>query len=125
MHDREQQYNQYLLTIEMWVFVVGDEKLAAIGIGPTVCHGHYATLSVLECIIYFIWELAIRSRKDAFATFASPCGITALCCRPFVSETQQNLVLHARSQDWQARIVRIMSGSTRHAGDAGEVPQST
>lgn len=65
------------------MLVVGDKELAAICIWPTVCHGHDATLGVLEGVSYFVWELAIRSWKDAFATFASPCGIAALHCRPF------------------------------------------
>ena len=101
------------------MFVVGDEKLAAIGIRPTVCHGYYSTLSVLECVSYFIWELAIRSRIDAFPTFASPCGITALYCRRFVSETQQTLG-PARTKaraGRQTRTVRNTSRLTRNADD--------
>ena len=69
------------------MLVVGDKKLAAICVWPTVCHGHYATPGVLECISYLVRELAIRSGKDAFATFASPCGIATLYCRPF-AETE-------------------------------------
>ena len=69
----------------MWMLVVGDKKLAAVRVWPTVCHGHYATLSVLEGISYLVCKLAIRSRKNAFATFASPCGIAALYCRPSFS----------------------------------------
>lgn len=62
----------------MRMLVVGDEELAAIGVWSTVCHGHYATLGVFESISDLIRKLAVRSRKDAFATFASPRGITAL-----------------------------------------------
>lgn len=64
------------------MFVVGDKKLATIGIGPTVCHRYNATLGVLERVNNFIRKLPVRSRKDAFAAFASPCGITALRRKP-------------------------------------------
>lgn len=73
----------------MWVFVVGDKELAAIGVGPTVCHRYNATLGVLQRVCDFIRKLAIRTRKYAFAAFASPGGITALCGSLSVSETAQ------------------------------------
>ena len=38
VNEGEGACKEYLLTIQMWMFVVGDKELAAIGIGPTVCH---------------------------------------------------------------------------------------
>ena len=73
----------------MSMFVVSDEELATIGIWATVCHRYNATLGVLERVSDFIRKLAIGSRENAPAAFASPCGISALCRKPSVSETKQ------------------------------------
>ena len=60
-------------TVEVCVRLVRDEKLAGVGVGPAVCHGHDAALAVLQRLHQLVWELAIRRRVNALATLASSC----------------------------------------------------
>lgn len=60
------------------MLVIRDEKLATIGVGTAVGHGHNATLGVLEGVSDLIRKLAVGSWEYAFASFASSCRITSL-----------------------------------------------
>ena len=50
-------------------------SLAAIGVGPAVCHGHDASFAMLQHVANFIWELAVGGGKNTLATLACARGI--------------------------------------------------
>jgi hypothetical protein len=61
------------------VWLVGDEKLAAIGVWAAVGHGDDAALVVLQGVVDFVWELAVGGCKDGLAALPCACGVTWGC----------------------------------------------
>jgi hypothetical protein len=63
------------LFVEFGHAVIGDEELAAIGIGSAVCHGDDSSAVVFDCVNDLVLE---RSTVDTLTDFSSPGRVSSL-----------------------------------------------
>lgn len=85
-----------VVAVEVGLLGVGDEELAAVGVGPAVGHGHDPPGGVLERLAELVGELAA---PDGGAALAGARGVAALDHEPLdVAVEHRAVVVAARAQ---------------------------